>query len=304
MNEVRRARGYIPMVWRSYAKINLYLDVLHLRRDGFHNIETLFQTVGLWDELSFLEDEHVSMTCSGAALDTGETNLVRRAASLLQKETHCRQGVRIHLEKRIPIAAGLAGGSGNAAATLLALNKLWDLKLSQACLARLARVLGSDVPYCLRGGAMEARLRGEDMKPLAVPKSLWFVLAHPPAAVSAAQVYNHALLEKNSEKPFAGRTPSFRRALTAYQRGDMRAVVFNRMEAPVFADHPTLAEIKRMLLECGCIAAAMSGSGPTLFGICESQREALRIQDRMQKKRLNCSISIAPVVPVGVEQIR
>ena len=140
--EERRPQVYAPMVWRSFAKINLYLDVLRKRRDGYHNIETIFQTVNLYDELTFVNDNHLSMTCSGAGLDTGRSNLVYRAAALLQEETGCMRGARIHLEKRIPIAAGLAGGSGNAAATLSALNKLWDLRLPLGRLTRLARVLG------------------------------------------------------------------------------------------------------------------------------------------------------------------
>lgn len=304
MSDSGHVQVYAPLVWRSYAKINLYLDVLQKRRDGFHNIETIFQTVSLYDELNFAEDSHISMTCSGAELDTGESNLVRRAAALLRQHTGCRQGVRIHLEKRIPIAAGLAGGSGNAAATLAALNKLWDLRLPTAHLARLARMLGADVPYCLYGGAMAATLRGEALSPLQPLKNLWFVLAHPPAAVSAAHVYNHPLLEKSPAKPFAGRTPAFRKAIHALYTGDLSAVVFNRMERPVFAEHPTLALLKQALLEAGCHAAAMSGSGPTLFGVCGSQREAMRISDAMNRKALDCTISIAAAVPVGVERMR
>lgn len=299
-----RPQVYAPMVWRSFAKVNLYLDVLHKRRDGYHNIETIFQTVNLYDELTFIDDNHLSMTCSGAELDTGTTNLVYRAAMLLQEETGCTRGARIHLEKRIPIAAGLAGGSGNAAATLAALNKLWDLRLPVARLAAYARLLGSDVPYCLHGGAMAGTLRGEALCPLAQLKGIWFVLVHPPAAMSAAHVYNDPLLGLNKERPFAGRTPSFREALRALREGAYGRVVFNRMERPVFEQHRTLAEFKSALLDAGCCAAAMSGSGPTLFGLCRSQRESLRVADYFKEKGLNCRTSVAAPVPCGIEWVR
>ena len=299
-----RPQVYAPMVWRSYAKINLYLDVLRKRRDGYHNIETIFQTVSLFDELTFMDDAHLSMACSGLELDSGGSNLVFRAAELLQQTTGCRRGARIHLEKRIPIAAGLAGGSGNAAATLVALNKLWDLRLSMAHLSRLARMLGADVPYCLYGGAMAAVLRGEALESLPPLKGAWFVLAHPPAAVSAAHVYNHPLLGLSSERAFAGRTPSFRRALRALAASDFSGVVFNRMERPVFEEHPALAGIKAALIDAGCCVAAMSGSGPTVFGVCRSQSEALRIADKMKRKARECATSVAAPVPFGVERIR
>ncbi len=304
LDEEGRPQVYAPMVWRSYAKINLYLDVLHKRRDGYHNIETIYQTVNLCDELTFLDDNHLSMTCSGADLDTGISNLVYRAAMLLQEQTECTRGARIHLEKRIPIAAGLAGGSGNAAATLAALNKLWDLRLPLGRLARLARILGSDVPYCLYGGAMAGTLRGEALFPLSPIKNLWFVLVHPPAAMSAASVYNHPLLEKNLECPFAGRTPAFRKALQSLEEKDYPAVLFNRMEKPVFEEHRTLAALKEGLLEAGCDAAAMSGSGPTLFGLCQSQRKALRVADFIKTNKLDCKTSIACQVPCGIEWVR
>lgn len=299
-----RSRVYAPMVWRSYAKVNLYLDVLCKRRDGYHNIETIFQTVNLFDEMTFMDDNHLSMTCSGAELDTGASNLVYRAAALLQEQTGCKQGARIHLEKKIPIAAGLAGGSGNAAATLAALNKLWDLRLSVACLARYARMLGSDVTYCLYGGAMAATLRGENLFSLKPLKEVWFVLVHPPVAVSAAHVYNHSLLGMNVERPFAGRTPTFRKMLRALQEEDYASVVFNRMEQPVFEEHKTLGKIKNVLLEAGCHGAAMSGSGPTLFGVCRSMRDAQRVVEYLKEKKIDYRTHIAAPVPNGIERVR
>ncbi len=287
--------------YRSYAKINLYLDVLRRRRDGFHNIETIFQTVSLCDQLTFAEERsHILLTCSDPDLDSGEGNLVYRAAELLRAETGCTLGARIHLEKAIPIAAGLAGGSGNAAATLVALNKLWDLRLSDARLRGLALRLGSDVPYCTHGGTVAATRRGEDLDPLPELPPTWLVLVHPPIAVSASRTYNHPQLERNPAPAFAGRTRGFRDALRAVSRGDVAQAVFNRMERPVFHDQPQLAETTQRLRDLGCPAAAMSGSGPTLFGLCTDQRQARAVAEAVT----DYPTSVVATVRVGVERMR
>ncbi len=296
--------GFTPvLVCRSFAKVNLYLDVLPRRADGFHNIETVFQTVGLWDELSFApaEDGMVALACPRAGLSTGPDNLVCRAAALLNREAGTGHGARIHLEKRIPVAAGLAGGSGNAAAALVALNSLWGLNFPQARLARLALELGSDVPYCLTGGLMAGTLRGEELHSLPPAPETWFVLVHPPVAVSTRDAYNHPLLEKNQETPFSGKTASFRRALRGLAGGDLAGTLFNRMEAPIFHTHPQLAEIKAALLWAGCAAAVMSGSGPTVYGICPSQDEAQSCRDRLAANGLECPVSVVGAVPRALE---
>lgn len=289
------------LIYRSFAKINLYLDVLRKRKDGYHDIETIFQTVDLCDELTFDEQpRRIDITCSTPDLDTGEGNLVYRAAALLRERYNVQAGARIHLEKRIPIAAGLAGGSGNAAATLIALNVLWDLRLPAEVVRAHALELGSDVPYCTLGGAALATRRGEQLSPLPPLHGGWFILLHPAIAVSAARTYNHPLMTRNEENNFAGKTRSFRRALRHLAHGDLARVVYNRMETPVFHDFPHLAEAKGRLLEAGCIAAAMSGSGPTLFGVCATKRDANRVAELFPEFR----ISVVKPVPVGVERVR
>ncbi len=298
-----RSAVYTAMTWRSHAKINLYLDVLKKRRDGYHNIETIFQTISLADDLTFMDDDHISLTCTGHQLDTGASNLITRAALLFQQYTGYSRGARIQLEKRIPVSAGLAGGSGNAAATLIALNKLWDTRLTTPQLAALARNLGADVPYCLYGGTQAAWLRGDCMTALPDIKGYWFVLVHPPIAVSAGQVYQHPGLQHNKERPFAGRTASFRRRIRALARDNMADVVFNRMEMPVFTANKMLAAHKVALLNLGCEAAAMSGSGPTLFGVCRSQQQALRIAEGLKGEGVSCPHSVAAATPTGVERI-
>jgi len=287
--------------YRSYAKLNLYLDVLARRRDGYHNIETIFQTVGLADGLSFVEQRSgVSVVCSAPELQHTESNLVHRAALLLRERSGCRLGARIHLEKRIPIAAGLAGGSGNAAATLVALNLLWDLRLPGGQIRRLALELGSDVPYCTVGGTVAGTRRGEEMWPLTPLGVTWFVLVHPPISVSARGAYNSPLLGRSGEKAFAGRTGSLRRAIRALARDDLAGVVFNRMEGAVFGTHRGLAEAKEKLLDHGCVAAAMSGSGPTLFGVCRTRQEARQCAEAFGEY----DTSVVRSVPSALERVQ
>jgi len=287
-------------VYKSYAKINLYLDVLPRRNDGFHDIETVFQTVDLSDTLTFeRRDSGIALHCDAAGLPTDASNLVVRAAGLLQEYTGTWEGADIRLEKRIPVAAGMAGGSGNAAAALVALNALWELGLGDETLSRLALKIGSDVPYCLRGGTVAATGRGEVMTPLAPLPETWFILVHPELELSTAAVYNSPLLEKNSSCKFDGMTQDFRDALHALERADWGAVVFNRMETAVFPGYPDLRELSETLLGQGCMASAMSGSGPTVFGVCRDRGHAEKVGEAMTPHRT----SVVRNAPVGVEQV-
>jgi 4-diphosphocytidyl-2-C-methyl-D-erythritol kinase len=286
---------------RSYAKINLYLDVLRQRPDKFHDIETIFQSVSLCDELSIEPTSGVlSLTCTNARLDCGAENLVLRAAIALRERTNCKAGAKMVLNKRIPIAAGLAGGSGNAAAALFALSEVWGLKLSPAELAGIGLALGSDVPYCLRGSTVAATGRGEIMRPLKSLVDVWFVLVHPDLHVNTRDVYLSPLLRKNREKRVDGFTPSFRQALKRFEVRNFPAALFNRMEGPVFSMHPQLADIKRAMLDAGCTVAIMSGSGPTVFGLCASQTLARAVAAKLAPLKT----TVATSVPHGVELSR
>lgn len=267
--------------YRSHAKLNLHLDVLARRGDGYHNIETIFQTVALHDALTVApEGRELVLTCDHPDLPCDDRNLVIKAANLLRRHTGCSHGARLALEKRIPVAAGLAGGSGNAAAALLALNDVWQLGVPDDDLYDVAAALGSDVPYCLVGGTVAATGRGEVLTALDPLPTTWFVLLHPQMALSAAAVYNSPNLEKNLEPVKNGATASFARAKRALASLDWPRLVFNRMETAVFPDHPELAELKQSLLSAGCVAAAMSGSGPTIFGVCTSQSHAEDVASR------------------------
>lgn len=290
--------------WRSFAKINLYLDVLRKRRDGYHHIETLFQSVSLYDELKVSEvEEGIHLSCSLPELECGPSNLVWKAARLLQEKTGCSRGVRIHLQKNIPLAAGLAGGSGNGAATLTALNKLWQLNLSTPQLLACARELGADMSFCLTGGSQAATLKGEALYPLPAPPPLYLVLIHPPITLSAAFIYTHPSLKRSGARVIAGRSSSFRKALRAFKKGDWASLIYNAMEGPAFEEHPQLAAYKTNLLKAGCVAAAMSGSGPTLFGICKSKEEAEHVVATMKEQFAHLQFSIVRPVNRGIEEV-
>lgn len=288
-----------PVTYRSYGKINLYLDVLDRRADGFTNIETIFQTIDLWDELHIqIGGEGIVFTCSDAGLCAPEENLVYRAAKLIRARAGLTDGVKIHLNKRLPVAAGLAGGSGNAAATLIALNEGWSLGYSSAALAEMALSLGSDVPYCLLGGTMAATGRGEVLEALPAIAPQWLVLVHPPLAITAGHAYGHPRLTRNLAPAVDGKTPEFRDALARLAVGEVAATVFNRMESGVFHDHPELATIKKRLRDYGCVASAMSGSGPTVFGLCADEAGARRVGEQFSDYR----VSVIQTAPQGVER--
>ena len=289
----------VALAYRAFAKVNLYLDVLDKRRDGYHNIETIFQSVGLADDLVFMERQsRVSLACASPDLDRGDGNLVVRAAKLLRARSGRRAGARIELVKGIPVAAGLAGGSSDASTTLIALNQLWEVGWSRARLRALARELGADVAYCIEGGTVAATGRGDALTRLPGLPPTWFVLVHPDVPVSTARVYASPGLGHSAERPFAGKTPRFRTALRALEAGDLAHAVFNRMEGPVFADHPQLADVKQRLLDHGCLAAGMSGSGATLFGLCASRRNAVGIAEAFPEYRT----SVVHSVPACAER--
>ncbi len=288
-----------PVTYRSYGKINLYLDVLDRRPDGFTNIETIFQTIDMWDELRVeAGGEGIEFTCSDADLCVPQDNLVYRAAKLIRERSGVAEGVKIHLEKHLPVAAGLAGGSGNAAAALIALNEWWSLGFSGAALAEMALALGSDVPYCLCGGTVAATGRGEVMEVLPAIATQWLVLVHPPLAITAGHAYGHPRLTRNLEPPADGKTTAFREALARLVKGDVAGMIFNRMESGVFHEHPELASIKRRLRDYGCVASAMSGSGPTVFGLCADEASARRAGEQFDDYR----VSVIRTAPCGVER--
>lgn len=266
---------------RSHAKINLYLDVFDRREDGFHHLETIFQSVDLADELTAQARANgIELTCTPNPVASVEDNLAYRAARLLQERYGVDRGARLTIAKHVPIAAGLAGGSGDAAAALAALNALWDLQLDDETLASLALELGSDVPYCLLGGTVAATGRGEILSPLPALRDGCFLLVHPPIQVSTAWLFNHPDLPRK-QRPETPWSLRFQAAVAAVREGRIADAMFNAFEDVVFAAHPHLRALKQNLLDAGCDAAVMSGSGPTLVGLCATRPQAQAAQERL-----------------------
>jgi 4-diphosphocytidyl-2-C-methyl-D-erythritol kinase len=285
--------------YRSYAKINLYLDVLSKREDGFHAIETIFQSISFHDTLRCAVADTLSLEVEGADLSPGKDNLVYRAATLLQHAYKIKHGAHMTLEKHIPIAAGLAGGSGNAAAALVALNELWDINAPINELEDLAAQLGSDIPYCLSGGTQAGINRGETLSPIAPLPKTWFVLAHPPIAVSTPAIYNHPKLFKSGATPGpSGMSSRLEEAIQRCEEAPLGSILFNAMEFAALVAFPIIEEYKARLSVAGCDGVLMSGSGPTCFGICKSESHAYDVKAQLH----DIESTIVHSVDTGLER--
>ncbi|MBF7082674.1 4-(cytidine 5'-diphospho)-2-C-methyl-D-erythritol kinase [Desulfallas sp. Bu1-1] len=266
---------------KARAKINLALDVLGTRPDGYHELETIMQTLALHDVVEITPAAEIELVVEGADLPPGPENLAFRAAELLRRRVGYRGGAGIKLTKRIPLAAGLAGGSADAAAVLRGLNEFWGLGLKLDELVALGAELGSDVPFCLRGGTALARGRGEVIYPLPDLPALGVVLVKPPFGVSTAGVYR---LFDDIAGP---NRPDCRGMLEAVHRGDVGGVISrlgNVLEAVTLSLHPVIGEIKKDLAAAGALGVLMSGSGPTVFGLFPEYRSAQAAAGELSNK--------------------
>ena len=271
----------MAMMVKARAKINLALDVFEKRPDGYHEVEMVMQSIELHDCLEFTPvPEGITLLVENGDVPAGEDNLVYRAAKSISTYAGVRSGVEIRLKKAIPVAAGLGGGSADAAATLAGLNKIWELGLTLRELMMLGEQLGSDVPFCLMEGTALARGRGEKLERLPPCPPLGLVLVKPPFGVSTASVYR-AYVPGKLEK-----TPHCRNMVEAIENRDPGAIarsLYNALEPVTFAMHPEVAEIKERLLEAGALGALMSGSGPTVFGMSRNLQDARTVAGRYQK---------------------
>ena len=265
------------MVINCYAKINLTLEILGKRADGYHAVRSVLQTVGLADRLEVAAAEELSFTCSEPALAT-PANLVYRAARLLQAERGVRDGAVLHLEKRIPVAAGLGGGSSDAAGAIIALNRLWNLHLPLQDQQRLAAQLGSDVPFFLTGGTALATGHGERVSPLPPLPKHWVALVPLPLALSTATVYGAVSPADYTSGVVTADT------VAAIQRGTFSPQTrrHNALARPARAQAPAIAAAQAALLEAGAPHAHVSGSGPTVFTVFRDEAAARRLADRLR----------------------
>ena len=272
----------------SFCKVNLLLNILGKRPDGFHEVETLMHPVALRDYLTFqTAGRSIRLTCSDPRLPVDSRNLVYRAAALFFKTTGTNAGVRIGLRKEIPIAAGLGGGSANAAATLLALNELFGNPASSASLKEMAAALGSDVPFFLQPLPALATGRGETIEPLNFFPALeeaWLLLAHPGFGIPTPWAYRQLERFPDARNGQQGRAAKL---ISLLQRADLAAAagqLYNSLETPALEKYPLLKLFRQYFLENGAAGALMSGSGSAVFALCASWAEASRLLDGFKAK--------------------
>ena len=278
----------------AHAKLNLGLQVVAKRDDGFHDIDTVFQTISLADGIAIKErrDATVTLRATGLAVPEDETNLAFRAASLVIERTGC-PGVAIELEKRTPVAAGLGGGSADAAAVLVGMETLYGLGLDPGRLRAMALELGSDVPFLIEGGTARGRGRGEILDRLRPIVGVAFVLVVPPIAIRAGEAYASAGIRLTERDRF------IRLSCSAIQEGDLPgclAGLRNDLEEGQVRSHPEIGRIKQTLLDAGALAVVMSGSGPAVFALVRGKEEAREVASRVPE----CGWAVLVVQPVDV----
>jgi 4-diphosphocytidyl-2-C-methyl-D-erythritol kinase len=278
---------------QAHAKINLTLDVLGRRADGYHELATIMQSIDLYDTLclSASTDQQVHMLCSRPELGNAD-NLAARAAEAIRRHTGSRQGVRIELHKRIPVAAGLGGGSSDAAAVLRALLRWWRLDISQAELHALAASLGSDVPFFLAGGTALCEGRGERItlfSPTWPRQMRWLLLLKPAIAISTAVVFRQLPTSDYT------RGEHSRAVLDALQAGraPLREDLHNGLERSVLQRHPEVRQAAQALLAAGAPHVRLSGSGPSLFAFFAELAQALHSQQELQARGYEVYLSRA-----------
>lgn len=266
---------------KAAAKINLTLDVLYKRDDGYHEVEMIMTMVDLADriEMQELPGDTIIISSQAGYIPLDEKNLAFQAAKLIKERYEVKQGVYIHLDKKIPVAAGLAGGSSDAAATLRGLNRLWNLGISNEELHTLGAELGSDVPFCVTGGTALARGRGEKLEHIESPPQCWVVLAKPPINVSTADVYGR--LNATS----INRHPSTNQVVSAIRNKDFHAMcegLGNVLEEVTLALYPEVRQLKDCMERLGADGVLMSGSGPTVFALCAKEMKASRVYNGLR----------------------
>jgi 4-diphosphocytidyl-2-C-methyl-D-erythritol kinase len=271
-------------VLSAAAKVNLVLEVLSKRDDGYHEIATVMQTVDLADRLTLEDADTIELRVHEGLVPSDATNLALRAALALREAAGIDRGVRVGLDKRIPVAAGLGGGSADAAAVLMGLNRLWGLRWPRSKLAETAVGLGMDVPFFLQGGGAVATGRGEHLEP--VPAGgLALVLVNPKFGSSTAEVYGRVTPTMYTD---GRRVRAVVEALRSRRATRVASNLYNGLEGAVTPVCPEVGRMRAALLAAGALGAAMTGSGPTVFGVARSFEHARQIRARLTRKSWSC----------------
>ena len=268
---------------QANAKINLTLDVLRKRGDGYHELKMIMQTVSLFDNISIRKtDGNIRLKTNLRYLPTDKRNIAYGAAELFLEKAGIKSGLDINIKKTIPVAAGLAGGSTDAATVLVGLNRLFGKFFTEKELLEMGGMLGSDVPFCIRGGCALCEGRGEVLTPMPDLPTTAFLIVKPPVRVSTAAVYGALQADKITERPDTDGM------IAAISRGDREAVavrMFNVLETVTAKEHPEIELIKREMIELGAVGSVMSGSGPTVIGLFTDVKAANDACSMMRKNR-------------------
>lgn len=279
---------------KALGKINLGLDVLGRRENGYHDVRMVMQTLYLYDTVTLMKEEHAGIEIESNLyfLPKDENNIAWRAAKLLMDEFHIEGGLRIILDKHIPVAAGMAGGSSNAAAVLYGMNQMYELGLTRQELMERGLTLGADVPYCIMRGTVLAEGIGEVLSPLPPMPKCQIMIAKPPISVSTKAVYK-ALDSKKIEAH-----PDIDEIIDGLGKQDLHQIaesMGNVLEEVTIEMYPEIAQIKKCMLEHGALGAMMSGSGPTVFGIFDDKSKSRTAMSKLKKQGLARQIFVANV---------
>lgn len=282
------------MKLRALAKINLGLDVLGRRENGYHDVRMVMQTIYLYDNVTLTKTEEpgIQLQTNLFYLPVDEKNIAYKAAKLLMDEFQIKEGVHITLDKHIPVAAGMAGGSSNAAAVLVGMNRLFRLGLSEQDLMERGVSLGADVPYCVMRGTVLAEGIGEILTPLAPLPKCYILVAKPSISVSTKTVYEKLDAHEIEDHP------DIDGVIAGLEAGDLKKVagsMGNVLERVTIEDYPIIQEIKNAMVEAGALNAMMSGSGPTVFGIFEDRMLARQAQQKIRKAGLTKQVYVVNV---------
>lgn len=280
------------IVCKAMAKVNLGLDVLRRRQDGYHEVRMIMQSVDLYDVLTFEKTEAAGIVIrtNKKNIPTDQRNLIYKAADLLMQKYSITDGLCVTLEKRIPMAAGMAGGSTDAAAVFVAMNKLFSLHMTQESMCELAVTIGADVPYCIVGGTVLAEGIGEKLTKLADAPACTLLIAKPSVGVSTKYVYENLHADKLRQHP------DIDGMLTAICEDDLDGVakrLGNVLETVTVKAYPVIEKLKSWMIEHGAVNALMSGSGPTVFGIYKEAQEAQRACEQLRKLDLAQQVETA-----------
>lgn len=271
---------------KAYGKINLGLDVIRKRADGYHDLKMIMQMVDVYDDIIITKThkkDEILVSTDTKVLSNEKGNLAYMAAKMLLDEFDIHQSIKIHINKRIPIAGGMAGGSSDCASTLKGINSMFGLGLSKEELMKRGVKLGADVPYCILGGTALAEGIGEILTPLPTPPHCHVIIAKPPVEVSTAYVYGHICPMEIKNHPD---TKGMVDAIESQDLNKLASLVYNVMEAVTIPEYPIVAEVKNTMLKNGALNSIMSGSGPTVFGLYDDLKRAEDTIVELRKQKL------------------